>query len=201
MESALGGCGKESCHFQVYIEHPISNFPSFFGCNQNNPEVSKNKQHTQSRPWVQRGEIPNISHMKRSGDKLRAGEGGQEEENKIEIGLEIAWKERFCRKGVRGCLFHVSPKQQGTKSTERQGKKNNWALERNVNYVSGAHSKCCVGGVCSCGQAKGRKELQIRKEERWGWKSYVAQKDAAGLGTGWKKSEKMKKRKRNYRER
>lgn len=157
-----------------------------------NPEVLKNKQHTQSRPLVQRGEIPNISHMKRSGDRLRAGEGGQEEENKIGTGLEIAWKERAWGKGVRGCLFHVSPKQQGTKSTERQGKKNNWALKRNVNDVSGAHLKC-VGGVCSHGQAEGRKGLQIRKEGRWGWNSYVAQKGAAGLGTGWRKSEKIRK--------
>lgn len=64
--------------------------------------------------------------MKGSGDRLRAGEGGQEEgKKKIGTGLEIAWKERACRKGVRGCLFHVSPKQQGTKSTERPGKENN----------------------------------------------------------------------------
>lgn len=124
MERALEGRGKESFHFQVYIEHPTSNLSSFFGCNQNNPEVLKNKQHTQSRPLARRGEIPNI-HMKRSGDRLRAGEGGQEEAKKIGTGLEIAWKERACGKGVRGCLFHVSPEQQGTKSTERQGKKNN----------------------------------------------------------------------------
>lgn len=79
--------------------------------------------------------MPNI-HVKRSGDRLRAGEGGQEEAKKIGTGLEIAWKERACGKGVKGCLFRVSPKQQGTKSAEMQGKKNNRALKRNVNYVS-----------------------------------------------------------------
>lgn len=139
MERALEGHGKESCHFQVYIEHPTSNLSSLFGCNQNNPEVLKNKQHAQIRPLAQKEEIPNISHMTRNGDRLRAGEGGQEEEKKkLRTGLEIAGKERACGRGVRGCLFHVSPKQQGTKSTERLGKKNNCALKRNVNYVSGA---------------------------------------------------------------
>lgn len=64
------------------------------------------------------------------------GRGARGGKKKIGTGLEIAWKERACGKGVRGCLFHVSPKQQDTKSDEMQGKKNNRALKRNVNYIS-----------------------------------------------------------------
>lgn len=150
---------KRAATSRFTLSTPIPTFPAFLAATKTTLRCSKNQQLTQGRPLVQRGEIPNISHMKRNGDRLRAGEGGQEEEKKIGTGLEIAgrgarrrkkigiwleiagrgekegkkigiWleitrKERACGKGVGVCLFHVSPKQQGTKSTERQGKKNN----------------------------------------------------------------------------
>lgn len=63
------------------ITRSISLSISFFDCNQNNPEMRfENKQPTASRPLAQRGEIPNVSHIKSSGDGIRAAEGGQEEE-------------------------------------------------------------------------------------------------------------------------
>jgi len=76
----------------------------------------KNEQPTQSRPLAQRGEITNISHVKSSGDRLRAG-GREERGGKKSLCLKLLGKNMSAGKKSEGCLFHMSPKllQQWTK--------------------------------------------------------------------------------------
>lgn len=73
-------------------------------CNQNNPNsCEKIQQPTHSRPLSTEGIS---SHVKSSGDRLRAGD----KRRKKVTGLEIAWKEHVCGQEVKRLFVPCVPK-------------------------------------------------------------------------------------------